>query len=119
MSPSFNEMQTLGSSRFEAINTANASMVKGLQAIGAERMDYSKKSFEKGGVLVEKLFGLKTFAEAIRLQSDFAKSAYEEFVAEAAKINEMYSSLGKEAFKSANIVTAAQPPLAAAPSKAQ
>jgi len=119
MSTNVNDMQRLSSSRFEAINTANGSMVKALQAIETERMDYSKKSFEKGGALVEKLFGVKTFAEAVRLQSDFAKSAYEDFVAEAAKINEMYSSLGKEAFKSANVETGAQPPMAAPPSKAQ
>jgi len=31
----------------------------------------------------------------------------------------MYSSLGKEAFKSANVETGAQPPMAAPPSKAQ
>ena len=108
MSTNVNDMQRLGSSRFEAINTANGSMVKALQAIETERMDYSKKSFEKGGALVEKLFGVKTFAEAVRLQSDFAKSAYEDFVAEATKIGEMYSSLAKEAFKPITVASPAK-----------
>ena len=42
---------------------------------------------------------MKTIDEAIKLQSDFAKSAYEDFVAQATKIGEMYSSLAKDAFK--------------------
>jgi len=118
MSTNSNEMQTLCSNRFEAINTANASTVKALQAIATENMDYSKKSFEKGHALVEKLFGVKKFDEVIQLQSDFLKSAFEDFVAQATKIGAMYSSLAKETFKPANVATAAQPPLAASSSKA-
>ena len=118
MSTNFSEMQTLCSNQFEAINAANASTVKALQAIANERMDYSKKSFENGRVLFEKLLGVKKIDEAIQLQSDFAKSAFEDFVAQATKIGEMYSSLAKEAFKPANVATAAQPPVTAPPSKA-
>ena len=115
MSTNFNEMQTLCSNQFEAINAANASTVKALEAIATERMDYSKKSFEKGRMLVEKLFGAKKFDEVIQLQSNFVISAFEDFVAEAAKIGEMYSSLAKEAFKPANVGTAGQPVTAPAP----
>jgi hypothetical protein len=39
------------------------------------------------------------FVEALALQTDFAKSAYEDFVAEATKIGELYSSIAKEVFK--------------------
>ena len=42
---------------------------------------------------------MKKIDEAIQLQSDFAKSAYEDFVTQATKIGEIYSSLAKEAFK--------------------
>jgi len=98
MSTNVNDMQRLSSSRFEAINTANGSMVKALQAIETERMDYSKKSFEKSRAHFEKLVGVKNVNEAIQLQSDFAKSAYEDFIAEATKIGSLYSDLAKEAF---------------------
>jgi hypothetical protein len=118
MSTNFNEMQTLYSNRFDVINAANASTVKALQAIATERMDYSKKSFEKGRVLFEKLLGVKKIEEAIQLQSDFTKSGYQDFVSEVTKIGEMYSSLAKDAFKPADLVTAARTPLTAPPSKA-
>ena len=73
-------------------------LTKALQAIAAETTDYSKKSFEKSRVLAEKLIGVKKIDEAIQLQSDFAKSAYEDFVAQATKIGSLYSDLAKDAF---------------------
>ena len=96
---SFQQIPGLGTNPFEAITTATASTTKGLQAIAAEMTDYSKKSFEKNRVHFEKLIGVKKLDEVVQLQSDFAKSAYEDLVAEATKIGEMYSSLAKEAFK--------------------
>jgi len=95
----FPEIKGFGTAPFEALTKATASSTKGLQVIAAETTDYSIKSFEKSRVLFEKLIGVKKIDEAIKIQSDFAKSAYEDFVAEATKIGEIYSSLAKEAFK--------------------
>jgi hypothetical protein len=101
-------------SPFEALAKANASSTAGLQAIAAETADYSKKTFEKSRVLCEKLSGVKKIDEAIQLQSDFAKSAFEDYVAQATKIGEIYSSFAKEVFKPISVASA----VAAPPSKA-
>jgi hypothetical protein len=61
--------------------------------------DYSKKSFEEGTAALEKLFGVKSIEKAIELQTEYAKTAYEGFVAEATKIGEMYSAMAKESYK--------------------
>ena len=98
MSTEFPNSPMFGTSSFEAVTAATASSTKCLQAIGTEMTDYSKKSFEKSRAHFEKLVAVKDFNEAIQLQSDFAKSAYEDFVAEATKIGEMYANLAKEAF---------------------
>ena len=37
--------------------------------------------------------------EAVQLQTEFAKSAYEDFVAGATKIGEIYTAMAKDAFK--------------------
>jgi len=113
MSINFPEINAFGAAPFEAFTTATASSTKGLQAIAAETTDYSKKSFEKSRVLFEKLIGVKKIDEAIQLQSDFAKSAYEDFMAQATKIGEMYSSLAKEAFKPIGAASPAKAPVAA------
>jgi hypothetical protein len=109
MSVNFPDIKAFGKAPFEAFTAVTASSTKGLQAIAAETTDYSKKSFEKSRAHFEKLIGVKKIDEAIQLQSDFAKSAYEDFVAQATKIGEMYSSLAKEAFKPITVASSEKP----------
>ena len=70
-----------------------------IQAIAIEMADYSKKVFEQGTAAAEKLIGAKSLEKAIEVQSDYAKSSYESFVAEATKLGELYADLAKEAYK--------------------
>ena len=98
MFTNFSEMPGLGAKSFETINAATTSAGKGLQAIASEITAYSKKSFEKSQAHFDKLIGVKRIDEAVQLQSDFVKSAYEDFATEATKIGDMYSNLIKEAF---------------------
>ena len=72
---------------------------KSAQAIIVEMTDYSKKAFEEGTAALEKLFGAKSLEKAIELQTEYAKSAYEGFVAEATKIGELYADMAKESYK--------------------
>ena len=74
-------------------------MSKGIQAIAVEMADYSKKSFEEGSAAAEKLFGAKTFDKAIEIQTTYAKTAYEGFVAGATRIGELCADLTKETYK--------------------
>lgn len=99
MVASLDSVQKLGKEQFEAVSAAAAAVTKGWQSIAAETTDYSKKSFEKSRVLAEKLIAVKKLDEALQLQSDYAKSAYEDFLAEATKLGELYSSMAKEVFK--------------------
>ena len=117
MSTAFNEMPTLANP-FETITTANESPAKSLQAIATETTDYSKQAFEKWHVHFEKLMGVKKFDEAIQLHSDFAKTAYEDFVAQATKVGEMYANLAKEAFKPLKAASPVMPWASAPPSNA-
>jgi hypothetical protein len=114
----FPDIKAFGTNPFEAFTTATAASTKGLEAIAAETTDYSKKSFEKSRALFEKLTGVNKIDEAIQLQSDFAKSAYDDFLAYATKIGETYSSVVKEAFKPINVASPAQSPVSPSPSKA-
>src|ERR1044072_990966 len=65
---------------------------KALRANAAEVAAYSKKSFEDSTKVVEKLFGAKSFDKAIEIQTDYAKTAYEGFVAQATKIGDRKST---------------------------
>ena len=75
------------------------SLAKGFQTIAAETTDYSKRSLETSSAYLEKLVGAKSLDNAIQIQSEYAKVAYEGFVAQTSKISELYANLAKEAFK--------------------
>jgi hypothetical protein len=101
----FDGVTQLGKEQFEAVSAAASAVTKGWQSVAAETTDYSKKSFEKSRVLAEKLIGVKKIDEAIQLQSEFAKSAYEDFLAEATKMSELYMNIAKEAFKPVEVAS--------------
>jgi hypothetical protein len=93
------EMQKFGKDNVDATLKSFGALSKASQAIATEVADYSKKSFEDGTKVVEKLFGAKSFDKAIEIQADYAKTAYEGFVAQATKIGELYADLAKETYK--------------------
>ena len=81
-----------------AMNSFGA-WTKNAQAIAAEVADYSKKSFEGSAAAWEKLLATKSFDKAMEVQSEYLKSSYEGFVAEATKLGELYADFAKEAYK--------------------
>jgi hypothetical protein len=99
MLKNFEDMQKMSKESMDATMKSFGSLSKATQALAAELADYSKKSFEDGTKVVEKLFGAKSFDKAIEIQTDYAKTAYEGFVAEATKIGEIYADLAKETYK--------------------
>jgi phasin family protein len=99
MVKNFEDLQQVSKENVDLAMKSVGALTKSSQAIAAEVADYSKKSFEEGTAALEKLFGVKSIEKAIELQTEYAKTAYEGFVAEATKIGEMYSSLAKESYK--------------------
>ncbi len=95
--PNFEEFQKFSKQQLDAVSAATATVAKGLQEIAAESSDYSKKAFAASSAVVEKLLGAKSVESAIQIQTEYAKSAYKGFVAEATKINEIYVKLATEA----------------------
>jgi len=93
----FEDFQKFGGS--DAFTKAVAVQQKSAQAIATEAQDYAKKQFEAGSQLVEKLLGVKTLDKAIELQTEYAKSSYEGFVAYANKLGELVTGTAKEAAK--------------------
>ena len=43
--------------------------------------------------------GAKSLDKAMEVQTDYLKSSYEDFVAEATKLSELYTDLAKESYK--------------------
>ena len=85
--------------KIEDIQQYGTSLQTGVQAIASAYGDYTKKSFEDTKSYVEKLSGVKSLDKVLEVQSEYAKSAYETFVAESQKIAGLYTDLAKQTFK--------------------
>jgi len=99
MLKNFDDVQKVGKENMDVAMKSFGAVSKGFQAIATEVADYSKKSFEDSTAAMERLMGAKTLEKAVEVQSDYVRSAYEGFVAEATKIGELYADLAKESYK--------------------
>ncbi|HEV2504124.1 MAG TPA: phasin family protein [Mesorhizobium sp.] len=106
MSQTYEDFSKYGKEFADSGLKSFASLSKGVQAIATEATEYTKKSFETGAAHVEKLLSVKSIESAVELQTDYAKQAYEAFVAEATKISELYADLAKDAYKPFESLTA-------------
>jgi phasin family protein len=93
------EMQKFGKENMDMAMGSLGACSKSAQAIVAEMVDYTKKSVEDSAAAWEKLLGAKSLETAMEVQSNYLKSTYEGFVAEATKLGELYVGLAKETYK--------------------
>jgi hypothetical protein len=93
------DIQQYGKEHLETVVASATTLQNGIQTIATAYGDYTMKSFEDTKSYVEKLSGVKSLDKAIEVQAEFAKSAYETFVAESQKIAGLYTDLAKQTFK--------------------
>lgn len=93
------DFQKYGKDAFENATKAFGAFTKTAQAVAAETADYSKKSIEGASSVAAKVMGAKSIDKAFEIQSDYAKSAYESFVAYAAKVGDLYQAAARDAVK--------------------
>jgi hypothetical protein len=93
------DMQKFGQSSMDMALTSFGVWTKGAQAIAVEVVDYSKKSAESSAAAWEKLISANSLEKALEVQSQYLRSSYEDFVAEATKLGELYVGLAKQAYK--------------------
>jgi hypothetical protein len=103
----FDGIQPAGNGQLNGATVDFSSFSTTLQAIFTEGADYTKKSVEGRMAVVEKLLGAKSLETVIQIQSEYAKTAYAAFVAQATKMGELHSNLAKAAFKPAEQAIAA------------
>jgi hypothetical protein len=70
-----------------------------IQTIATAYVDYTRKSLQENRSFVEKLMGVRSFEHAIEVQTEFARQALANFVAESQKICELYGKLATQIFR--------------------
>ena len=94
----FEDLQKMSKTNIEATTKAFGTLSKSTQAIATEMADYSKRSYENSTKAMEKLFGVKSLDKAIEVQSEYAKSIFEDYTAQVTKLGQLYADLAKETF---------------------
>jgi len=99
MYKSFEDFQSVAKQGFDAYVASANAFTKGFQTIATETADFTKKSFEDSVALTEKVIASKSLEKAMELQQAHATKAYEGFMAQANKINQIYMEAAKDAYK--------------------
>jgi len=87
-----------GKDTAEAVTKSATTAGKGFEAINSELYSYSKSSIEDAVTATKAVLGSKSIHEAFEFQTDFAKSAFESYVAEVSKISELATAATKDAY---------------------
>jgi hypothetical protein len=95
----FDTFQSYGKESFDAAVASATALSKGYQTVAQEVIDYNRRSFEKGTYALEQVAQLKTLDQVVEAQQAFAKDSYENFVSEAARINNIYVNAVKDAYR--------------------
>ncbi len=86
------EMNAHSKKNLEALVASMTAAAKGAETMGARAMAFSKKSIEGQVAAGKALTGAKSIQEAVELQTGFAKTAFETYVAEVNEISEITSA---------------------------
>ena len=96
------EVNTHSKKNLEAVIASATAAAKGAETIGTRAATYSKTAFDAQVTAAKALAGAKSVQEAIELQTSFAKTALEAYVAEVGKMTEAFAGSVKEAVKPLN-----------------
>lgn len=92
----FEDMNEFNKGNLEAVVESSKIAAKGIQTMGQDAAEMTRKSFETATGAMKSFASVKTPAELFKLQSDYAKSALETIVAESAKASEAWLKLAGE-----------------------
>jgi phasin family protein len=97
-----NEANTQSKKNLEALVASATASAKGAEALGAQAMAFSKAIFDTNVTAAKSLAGAKSVQEVVELQTAFAKSALETYMAEFTKMSDTVSASVKESMKPIN-----------------
>ncbi|WP_334161334.1 phasin family protein [Phenylobacterium sp.] len=97
-----NEANSHSKKNLEAVVASVTAATKGAEALGAQAMAFSKTAFDNQVTAAKSLAGAKSLQEVIELQTAFAKSALEAYMAQVGTMSETVSASMKDSVKPLN-----------------
>ena len=81
----FDELNDFAKGNVEALTESSKIATKGFESFGQDAADYSRKSFEGATAAMKQVATVKSPTELFKLQSDYARTAFDSLVAQTSK----------------------------------
>jgi phasin family protein len=95
----YDQFFSFGKDTVEAYLVAANAAGKGAQAFHSELFGFSKHAIEESIATAKAVAGSKSVKDAVEIQSDFAKTQFDAYVSQVAKLGEIFVSTAKETFE--------------------
>jgi hypothetical protein len=96
-------LRTVGANDDSLISVPDAQgitrAVATFDAMAHAAVNQKQQPVENGAKAMQNLLAVKSLDKAIEVQSEYAKTAYEDYTAQVTKLGQLYSELAKETFK--------------------
>ena len=99
---SLTEMNAQGKQNLEAMVASAAAAQKGVETLSAQSVAFTKKSWEDGVAAAKSMTQARSIQELLELQTTWAKSATEAYLAEVTRATDVMTASVKNSFKPIN-----------------
>ena len=90
------EMTDLGKGNVEALVASSKVAARGVEQLSQEAAEFSRRSFEQASATLKSFTEVRSPTDFFKLQSDYARSAFDNMVAESSKMSEAVIKLAGE-----------------------
>jgi phasin family protein len=98
----YDDLASFNRANLDAVVAAGTAAAKGLEAINAEVLAFAKGQLEGSMTATKALIGAKTLQELVDLQNEYAKSSFDAYMAQMARIGELTAKATQDAFEPLN-----------------
>jgi phasin family protein len=99
---SMDDLTSFGKGNVDALMQCANACSKGMEAMSAEFLSFSKQSVEEAMAATKAAMTTRSVQEFMEINSDFAKSAFESYVGRVTKFGDMATTAAKDTFEPLN-----------------
>ena len=99
---SLNELNVQGKQNLEALVASAAAARKGVETLSAQTAAFTRKSWEDGVAAAQSMSQARSIQELLELQTSWAKSATEAYLAEVTRATDVLTASVKDSFQPIN-----------------
>lgn len=93
----YDEIATLGKDNIDACVESSNIVAKGFEDLSKAWMSFAQSSMDAQVAVSKELLGVKTFREAVDMQTSYTKKSFDKVMAESAKLTELSVKVANEA----------------------